>query len=169
MVEHVARLVDGDAGDETHHDEAGDARGWTAFQRVVEEELERERSLIGPYPSNTVDDNVQTRGAVMDWGMEQDMHVISAIEVHDVFKRPLPLKDKNRRASTTTGAVAVTAVGAGGRTASPTTTAALERVPSGEKRKLLKDYVNFARMKVVRDNCQRVYGESLLVFRPVPY
>jgi hypothetical protein len=165
-------------------------RGWNAFQELVEKELEREVGLIGPYhpiahpasaastahsPSFTTHPAPTTAhtasSAIMQhvgWGIEQDMHVISSIEVHEIFKRssssaqPAKQQDKGKKVA--------------GMTVSPASGDVLaerqgsERAPSvQEKRKTLADYVNFGRMKVVRDNCQRSYGTSLPFLTLFPF
>lgn len=152
LVEHAGRLVDGLRGEEdTEQQEEGEAsRGWLAFQRLVEAELGRERSLIGPYPGPFTNAGTSSTTAT-EWGMEQDMHVISSIEVHEVFKRSVPkAQDKPiRRVS--------------GAAGSPTTMSAVPagRAPSvAEKRKVLADYVSAGKMKTVHENCQKLYGAS---------
>lgn len=163
LLEHVGKLIEGSSPTTNDEEDVGDGNGvmngWPGFQRLIEVELERERGLIGPAASTA---EGEARRPV--WGMEQDMQVISGIEVHDVFvKRPSSTnKRRSSNVNPPAGASATTTgkdISREGRTASPTIMA-LERVSSGEKRKLLKDYVNHSRMKVVRDNCQRVYGTS---------
>jgi hypothetical protein len=194
--EHLGRVVDGRPADGRTGSE-GDwrdskrdskktsvDRGWNAFQELGEKELEREVGLIGPYhprpssastahpPSFTPVLTAHTVPSAMQqvgWGIEQDMHVISSIEVHEIFKRsssssvqPAKQQDKGKKV--------------GGMTGSPTSGDVLaerqgsERAPSvQEKRKTLADYVNFGRMKVVRDNCQRSYGTSFPFATPLPF
>lgn len=176
-MEHASKLIDGHhpegmdpskdhaspsrSRNSLHDDPRSSPRGWSVFQHLVETELGRELGLIGPYPAPASTTGSTSHG--VGWGMEQDMHVISGIEVHEVFKR--------------SGTASAAGAGAGkqekekggrrvsGVTGSPTSVGTppsleRERAPSvaQEKRKTLADYVNFARMKVVRDNCQRSYG-----------
>lgn len=155
--EHASRLVDGQPGEEDSGQEEGEAaRGWLAFQRLVEAELGRERSLIGPHPAPLPITETSSTTAT-EWGMEQDMHVISSIEVHEVFKRSVPkAQDKPiRRVS--------------GAAGSPTPMSAVPsgRAPSvAEKRKVLADYVSAGKMKTVHENCQKLYGASGIIHSP---
>ncbi|KAJ9114014.1 hypothetical protein QFC22_005834 [Naganishia vaughanmartiniae] len=192
LEEHLGKLVDGRATDEDGEDEeeevnkhplhgrletaaSGGRSGWRAFQRLVEHELARELDFIGPYASVHPPPTALQHGKRQEepiWGMEQDMHVISRIEVHESFRRALPVAGvgaaKPKDAPSNSGGPVHMARGASG---SPTSTTNPGGVPfpdsrdaragssREEKRRTLADYVNYGRMKVVRDNCRKIYDD----------
>ncbi|KAJ9092258.1 hypothetical protein QFC21_006900 [Naganishia friedmannii] len=186
LEEHLGKLVDGHAddaeGDKSSPTDgpsspSGAAQsatsGWRAFQHLIETELSRELGLIGPYasvhPPPTPQQQSQPEQAT--WGMEQDMHVISSIEVHESFRpRPFAAAVGTARpkdvASNSPGPAAMTRNASGSSPTSVTNanvSSPDSRVGASssreEKRKTLVDYVNYGRMKVVRDNCRKIYGE----------
>ncbi|KAJ9097486.1 hypothetical protein QFC19_006758 [Naganishia cerealis] len=194
LAEHLGKLVDGssdveDEGDErkplparnsndatattsadtdaaVHAQNPSPKAGWRTFQHLIETELSRELSLIGPYPVPSGYRPLPSQQQQQQpWGMEQDMHVISSIEVHESFRRPSSVATAGSGKSKDPGGAAaqMTRITSNSSTApSPVTVNAGDSRAAStreEKRKTLADYVNFGRMKVVRDNCRRIYDD----------
>jgi len=121
----------------------------TEFKVMVEQELKRERNLIWKADEDKSTEHVTT------WGMEQDLLLISKIEVEPFFLSKMKTKKDGRRSSMEVGRVV----------SGPTSKN--ESSKDGQlKKKFLGDWVSEAKMRTVRESCRQIYGMAT-AFDPV--
>jgi len=113
------------------------------FRVLVETELKRERDLIWRADE---DGNAQEGG--LSWGMEQDLLLISKIEIEPFFLAKTKVKKDGRRSSVDVARVVSSGMGKGDAGKEGLT-----------KRKFLGDWVSETKMRTVRESCTKIYGE----------
>lgn len=148
--------------------------GWKGFAQTVEQELEREERLVAissssasassgsPTKVNTGVKAMSNLASNRRWGMEDDMQLISRIQVHPCFLSASSNKQSN---AMTTGrrsidggvpATAMPALAPAATTISPS--------PPSSAHKTLGDFVNATKMRTVRDSCQRMFEDHCLKY-----
>jgi hypothetical protein len=115
------------------------------FRVMVDKELKRERDLIW----RASEDGAAQEGGP-SWGMEQDLLLISKIEIDPFFLAKNKVKRDGRRSSTDVGRVISIGKGELGK-------------DGLVKKKFLGDWVSETKMRTVRESCRKIYGESHMI------
>jgi hypothetical protein len=115
------------------------------FRVLVAKELKRERDLIW---HASEDGDAQEDGP--SWGMEQDLLLISKIEIDPFFLAKNKAKKDGRRSSMDSARANSSGTGKGD----------IAKEGLGKK-KFLGDWVSETKMRTVRESCRKIYGEYM--------
>ena len=119
------------------------------FRVLVDKELKRERDLIWRAGAGG-----DAQEGSPSWGMEQDLLLISKIEIDPFFLAKTKVKRDGRRSSMDVARVVSSGMGRGD--------AGKEGLI---KKKFLGDWVSEAKMRTVRESCTKIYGEFTSLFK----
>jgi len=119
------------------------------FRVLVDKELKRERDLIWRAGAGG-----DAQEGSPSWGMEQDLLLISKIEIDPFFLAKTKVKKDGRRSSMDVARVVSSGMGRGD--------AGKEGLI---KKKFLGDWVSEAKMRTVRESCTKIYGEFTSLFK----